>query len=82
MKTEAELRELHTRLGNVLTYAKSVGVPLRELRELIALKVKLEYVLDMNTAAARDWQAATFKVINNLEALKRTHERSRQAASN
>lgn len=82
MKTEAELRELHTRLVSVLSYAKSVGVPIRELRELILLKVQLEYVLDMNTASARDWQAATFRGIQNLEGLKRTHERSRQAASN
>jgi hypothetical protein len=82
VKTEAELRELHGRLVKVLTYAKSVGIPLRELRELILLKVQLEYVLNTNTASARDWQAATFKAIQNLEGLKQTHERSREAAAN
>lgn len=82
MKTEAELRELHTRLVSVLSYAKSVGVPIRELRELIALKVQLEWALGMSTASARDWQAATFRAITNLEGLKRTHERSREAAIN
>lgn len=82
MKTEAELRELHQRLVSVLSYARSVGTPIRELRELIGIKVQLEYVLGMNTASARDWQAATFKAIQNLEGLKRTHDRSREAAAN
>lgn len=82
MKTEAELRELHTRLVSVLSYAKSVGIPIRELRDLIGIKVQLEWALGTNTVSAREWQAATFKAIQNLEGLKKTHERSREAASN
>jgi ribosomal protein S5 len=82
MKTEEELRELHTRLVSVLSYARSVGMPIRELRELIGIKIQLEWTLGTNTASAREWQAATFKAIQNLEGLKKTHERSREAAAN
>lgn len=82
MKTEAELRELHSRITKALTYAKSIQVPLRDLRELIQIKIQLEWILGEHTASAETWQASVFKAVGNLEALKRTHERSRQAASN
>lgn len=82
MMDERDLRQLHGRLVGVLSYAKSCGVPFRALRELIAAKVQLEWVLDMQTASARDWQAATIKAIVNLEGLKLTAERSRQAGEN
>jgi hypothetical protein len=82
MKTEAELRDLHRRLVAVLSYAKACGIDLRELRELIGIKISLEYFLGMHTASANIWQAATFKAIQNLEGLKLTAERSRQAKDN
>lgn len=82
MKSEAELRELHARLVNVLGYSKTVGIKLEAVRELVWLKVTLEYLLNADTASARNWQAAVFKGIQNLEGLQKTAERSRQAGLN
>jgi hypothetical protein len=82
MMSEQELRETHRRLVKVLAYAKAAGVHFGVLKDLIAIKVGLEWVLGMNTAAARDWQAATFKAIQNLEGLQRAAARSRLEAEN
>ncbi len=82
MMAEADLRELHRRVLNVLSYAKAVGVSFRPLEDLIRLKVTLEFILELPTAAGRDWSAATFKAIVNLEHLQRSAEKSRQAREN
>lgn len=82
MKSEAELRELHQRLVRVLNYARGQGIRAAALREMIQIKVSLEYILDMETPSRQAWQAATFKAIQNLEGLQQTYERSRRAANN
>lgn len=82
MKSEAELRELHRRLVNVLGYTKSVGIKIGPVRELVWLRIALEYSLDMDTVSAREWQASIFKGIQNLEGLQKAAERSRQAGLN
>ncbi len=82
MMEEDELRDLHVRLLAVLTYAKSIHVPRRDLDDLLRLKIMIEWILQMNTASGRDWAAVVFKAIVNLEHLQRTAERSREARDN
>lgn len=82
MKTEAELRELHARIVSVLTFAANTGVPRRMLSDLIHVKVQLEWILGMGTKSADAWQVVLYRGLHNLEGLKRTDERSREAAAN
>lgn len=82
MKSEAELRELHARLVRALAYAKSLRLSMHQVKELIGLKVQIEWILGDKSAAASTWEAAVFKALNNLEGLKRTHERSVAAGNN
>lgn len=82
MKTEAELRELHGRLVKVLTFAAQSGIRASQLKDLIHVKVSLEWVLGIPTKSADAWQVVLFKGLQNLEGLKRTHDRSREAATN
>lgn len=82
MQSETDIRALHARIANVLRFAKSIRLPMRELRELIAVKVQLEYILDMHTASANEWSVMVHKAIQNLEGLQKTHERSVKAFNN
>ena len=82
MKTEAELRELHGRLVKALSFAKSIRVPMRDLTDLLHIKITIEWILGDQTASAQGWQASLFKALINLEGLRKTHERSVEAGRN
>jgi hypothetical protein len=79
MKTEAELRELHTRLVAVLVWANKPGTGLtrKALRELANFRVQLDWLLESDTKASTEWAARIFRQLNNLEGLRRTYEVSR-----
>ncbi len=82
MRTESELRELHGRLVKALSHAKSIKIPYRDLRELIQVKVQIEWILGDHTASSNFWEASLLKALVNLEDLRKTYERSVQAGNN
>lgn len=82
MQTEIQLRELHRRLVKALSYARSIRVPMRDLRELIQIKIQIEWILGDHTASSNFWEASVFKAIENLEGLKKTHDKSVEAGHN
>lgn len=82
MKSETELLALHGRLVKMIAFATSMRLRSNELRELVAVKVQLEWILGLGSRSPEAWAAELFRALNNLEGLKQTYERSRKAVEN
>ena len=73
---ESDLRALHARITKAVAYAARNGSSAKQLRNLLATKVQLEWTIEMGTKSAEEWAAALFKVLANLEGLQRTAEKA------
>lgn len=77
MLGESELLAFRRRLVVALTWANKPGSGFsrHSLRELAQLRVVLDWLLESDTKAPRDWAAGIFRQLSNLESLQRSYER-------
>jgi hypothetical protein len=77
MMSEQDVRSLHQRIVKALAWAqKHGGFSKAQLQDLVALRIQLDWLLEVETKLTREWAAGIVTQLHNVESLKRSYEAS------